>query len=301
MDDAERALLEEQVLRAHNQQISVIAAAGNSGGPLETPASVAGVLPIAAGNTTDGSLCGYASWEIGTLIGPGCDISIAWQGLPARTDSGGSSSASAFASTLVALLRTLRPEASAEDAEGWLRRGASSAQGRPVLNGEIAARTAGLGAVVDHAQVRMAAATSSPRDSSVGDANPVDAINAVANPVLPNSSDVVPGAAGSERPSAQVPRRLPAPRARVRWSAGILTVVLQTHSRYSETLRVDIRSRDAATMIKRVSEGVARTGARFRLRARPDRVSVQLLPVTGDVIKASRRRTLRARRGGQFK
>src|SRR4051812_31818300 len=61
MDDAERALLEEQVLRAHNQQISVIAAAGNSGGPLETPASVAGVLPIAAGNTTDGSLCGYAS------------------------------------------------------------------------------------------------------------------------------------------------------------------------------------------------------------------------------------------------
>ena len=52
----------------------MLAAAGNTGGELETPANVAGVLPIAAGNTNDGQLCSYASYHTGVLVGPGCDI-----------------------------------------------------------------------------------------------------------------------------------------------------------------------------------------------------------------------------------
>ncbi len=64
-----------------------------------------------------------------------------------------------FASTLVALLRTLRPDASREAAEQWLRDGAQPFAGRPVINGEASARAAGLGAIVDRARARMIAAT----------------------------------------------------------------------------------------------------------------------------------------------
>ena len=49
MDDDERALLEDYVGRMHDLEISVVAAAGNGGGPLELPGNVQGVIPVAAG------------------------------------------------------------------------------------------------------------------------------------------------------------------------------------------------------------------------------------------------------------
>src|SRR3954447_7317170 len=94
----ERALLEDQIAEARNMGITVLAAAGNSGGVLETPANIAGVVPVAAGSATDGALCSYAAYEADVFVGPACGINISWQGMPARTDGGGSSAATAFAS-----------------------------------------------------------------------------------------------------------------------------------------------------------------------------------------------------------
>jgi hypothetical protein len=153
---SERTRLAEAVKGAHDfDNANVVAAAGNRSQPrLDDPANVTGVLPIAAGDTTGGGLCSYASYVPGVLVGPGCGMDAEWDGLPAVTDGGGSSSATAIASTTVALLRTLYLkkhgiEASWQDAERWLRDSAITVSGRPVFNGDLAARLAGLGDVVD--------------------------------------------------------------------------------------------------------------------------------------------------------
>lgn len=63
--------------------------------------------------------------------------------------------ASAAASTLMAVLRTLRPDATWRDVERWVRSTTRNVEGRPVLDGEAAARAAGLNELLARARSRM--------------------------------------------------------------------------------------------------------------------------------------------------
>ncbi len=84
----EQARLDDQVVRAHSAGISVLAAAGNTRGAVQSPGSSPGVIPVAAGDTSGiGNLCSYAAYAPGVLVGPACGVDVAtYLGEPARTD-----------------------------------------------------------------------------------------------------------------------------------------------------------------------------------------------------------------------
>ena len=241
MDDGERALLEEYVAAAHLEDINVVAAAGNSGGQLDTPANVNGIFPVAAGDTGAGRLCSYASYASDVLIGPACGIAISWQGLPANTDGGGSSSASAYASALIALVRTLRPEATWQQAERWLLAGARrNIAAQPMLNGESTARAAGLGEVVDRALLRMARQVD-PAPTVSDPETPSSPLPVAASTDVRAVSDLQPRAIPALGTSAaRVPQRLGRPRVSIRWRRGTLRLALARTSRIVDAVRVTL-------------------------------------------------------------
>jgi hypothetical protein len=288
---AHRAVLAEHVARAREEGMSVLGAAGNRGrSELEVPASIPGVTAIAAGDA-GGALCSYATYVADVLIGPGCGVDVEWAGLPARTDGGGSSAATMFGSTTVALLRSLYlrkfgVDASRQDAERWLR-DAVTATGNPVINVERAARAAGLGDVVDRARAR--ATTAQPY------------------PVIASPPTVAPRPAADHDATAQnvpapaLPRRVPRPEAAVAWKRGKILVRLASRSDYAERLRVSTTGPvRAARMTKTVTIGRRRT-VTMRVGRRPRSVALRLLPYDGDVIAPSATVTLEARPGGGYR
>ena len=98
---AESELLARRVAISHAAGVSIVAAAGNDGGPVNAPANLPGVLGVAAGDHA-GALCAFASRGLGVdLIAPGCELDTidpaTFQAEAPDPDSGGSSESSAFA------------------------------------------------------------------------------------------------------------------------------------------------------------------------------------------------------------
>jgi len=154
------------VSRARQRRVAVVAAAGNRGGGLEAPADLQGVTAAAAGGS-GGALCTYAASAPTAMIGPGCGIDTADGDSPQRSDAGGSSTAAAFISAVIAALRTWRPEATSEDIDGWLRAGRAP-ESPAALDAAASFQAAGLGTIVDRARARLQSAAVSSESTAPG-------------------------------------------------------------------------------------------------------------------------------------
>ena len=143
---SEIQIVAKQVSSAHALGVNVVAAAGNDGGPVQPPASLAGVLAIGAGDHT-GALCEGSSRGAGLdLISPGCELdSVDPVTLAPEAGWWGTSQASAFTSAVIAALRSYRPDLTWDQAEQLLTSTAKAG----MLDVGAAFRAAGLGAVVD--------------------------------------------------------------------------------------------------------------------------------------------------------
>jgi hypothetical protein len=190
----ERARLSFEVARAHNNNQSVIAAAGNAMAAVGSPADQPGVVAVAAGDRT-GMLCGFSNRGEGIdLIAPGCDVDLAntttgelWSGY-----SSGTSGAAMSASVVLALLRSYRPDLNWQAAEEVLARSARMGPAGPTLDLEAGFRSIGLGSLVDAARAR-APRTVAPSASSTEPKNepvelPINADSDVPGHILPGSN-----------------------------------------------------------------------------------------------------------------
>lgn len=295
IDPDEVAKLQDAIARARDNGMSVVAAAGNTAGAAtEVPARYPGVFAVSGGDGS-GGLCSYTSFDADVdLIGPACPVQLAdaLTGDPYSTDGGGSSAATAVTASFITALRSLRPAANADQVEQWLRQSARSVGGRPVLDGEAAARLAGLGDVVDRAKARMPAPTGDPSPTPTVGATPT------ATPTVPDPG-VVDGPPGSDH-LATVDRFHRPRHARARWRDGRLVVT--------------VRARPTGARLEILAEQTGELGlARRRLRAtaarkrlvlspawRPDRVRLQFVPAREFAPRASRPRILVRRPSGRF-
>jgi hypothetical protein len=285
----EAARLADRIAAAHSREISVLGSAGNSPGVgTGAPANFAGVLAVAGGATT-GALCVEASYdERVAVLGPACPVDQAdpLTGRPEYTLGGGSSTASALTATLLAALRTLRPDATRAQAEAWVSRSARQVEGRPVLDGEAAARAAGLGSLVDRARARMATTSST-----------------ASTP--PPGPTVVPGTKpASARPADEIPR-LPRPVLfDARWTRRRLIIRVKNRPPGAR-LRVwaGYAARREFTDARRVQRVRTASMVTVELRRRPQRVELAFVSPTGGDRESSISPvlTLHPRRGGRFR
>lgn len=142
----EIATFNDHVTKSHSRGASVIAAAGNDGGPVNLPGMLPGVFAVGA-STPSGGLCDFSSRGAGLdLVAPGCELDTADAvSLERRVGAGGTSQASAFAAAIVVALRSYRRDLSWEQSEQLLQTTARDG----VLDAAAAFRAAGLDAVVD--------------------------------------------------------------------------------------------------------------------------------------------------------
>lgn len=249
----ESDLLELEIKRLRLSGALVLASAGNVvSAPVGYPASQRGVIAIAAGDA-GGRRCDYGSYGSQALIGPACAIDTAEGGQPVRTTGGGSSSASAFTSALVAAVKTFRRDASSQDLEVWMRVGSRLVDGRAVVDAEGMFRAAGLDAIVDRAKARQQLMMP-----------PVTTPAPPAPPVVRSPADgvVVP-------PSTSVHVA-----AKLTWSHKRLTVVVLTRRRADAVVKIRLERKKGKGY--RTLRTVYSDSARSVLRAprRPDRVHV---------------------------
>jgi hypothetical protein len=154
--DYERQILEDRVTRAHANDISVIAAAGNTAGAVGSPAREAGVIAVAGGDPR-GELCSFSSRGTGVdLVGPGCETELADPNTGAlwAEYSAGTSGASMSASVTLAVLRSYRPDLDWAEAERLLISSGRRTTAGVLLDVETHFRNAGLGELVDSAKAR---------------------------------------------------------------------------------------------------------------------------------------------------
>ncbi|MFP5372962.1 MAG: S8 family serine peptidase, partial [Actinomycetes bacterium] len=259
----ENVLLQDAVGRAHATGISVAAGAGNtSGAPTGAPASYPGVVAVAAGSGS-GGLCSYSTFDSRVdVLGPACPVDAGnpVTGMPTYDSFGGSSTATVTAATLLVALRTLRPDATHEQVEAWVRDSARVVDGRRVLDAEAAARSGGLGAVVDRARSRMPSAAPPLTSTSVPDTTP------------PPSDTKDAGSRRDHRRSAG--DRIPRPRgARARWSGGALTVAIASR-----------RFRTALSVSAEYVGEFGKVQRRVRRTRRADRLTIKLRRAPGRVV-----------------
>jgi serine protease len=118
LDEEALAEFNDAIGGAKARGMNVVAAAGNmNGGPVGTPAGIAGVFSVGAFDSASGSRCAFSA--IGADIeAPGCTIDGAdpSTGQPMTTQQG-TSIASAVTAASLAALRTWRPDLSPEAAE----------------------------------------------------------------------------------------------------------------------------------------------------------------------------------------
>jgi hypothetical protein len=160
--DADVAHLDDYATQARANGISVVAGAGNNGGAVEWPAADPAVFAVAAAGS-DRALCDFSARGAQVAIAaPGCGLELADAASGAPIAYAGTSPAAAFASAVLAALRSYRPDLTADQAEALLRE--TGANG--VLDVEAAFRAAGLGAQVDAAAARVPPAPTAPASDS---------------------------------------------------------------------------------------------------------------------------------------
>jgi Subtilase family len=159
----EMSLLSDAVDQAQTAGISVVAAAGNSGGSVEWPAAYAPVLAVGAADAS-GVICGFSARGPGLdLLAPGCpnDEAFADTGAPARAS--GTSSADVVAAAALDALRGYRPDLSRAAAEQDLI--ATAHDGN--LDVRAAFEAAGLDDVVQAGERAAAQANATPSTSQL--------------------------------------------------------------------------------------------------------------------------------------
>jgi Subtilase family len=133
-----------QVGVAQNQNIAVLAAAGNSPGAVEEPAAEPGVLAVGAGDPNNG-VCSFSATQGLTFYAPGCGLNMADPVTDQPTCCGnGTSQASAFAAAVLVALMSYDPTLTYSKAEQLLV--STAADGH--LNATAAFAADGLGAIV---------------------------------------------------------------------------------------------------------------------------------------------------------
>lgn len=253
----EEQRLDDAIAFAHQQGVSIVAAAGNRAGPPHFPAVESGVFGVAAGSST-GALCADSAFsERVAVVGPGCPVESTdpLTGVPQVFSDGGTSSASAIAATLIAALRSLRPQSTYEQVETWVRDSARVVEDRRVIDGIGAARLAGVGATVDRAIARM----------------PVGAApSATATPIpRPTPSPVVIPEATEPTALMQLPRP---ERANVVARIRGRELRLRTSNRPpGASLEIRVGSLRVARSLKAVTVFVSRSVRRLDLRYLPSR------------------------------
>lgn len=253
---AETATLVDSVVKAHAKNVSIVAAAGNNGGPVGTPASLPGVLAVGAGDAR-GVLCSLSARGPGLdLIAPGCNLDTAHpQTLDQLVGASGTSQAAVAAATAgLAALRSYRPDLSWEASEQLLRTTAVNG----VLDVEAAFRAAGLGSIVDSGRDAMARA---------------------------GLQEAPAGQLGPPAPSTQL-ARFARPRVRSARCAGGLLVLRLARRPTGSLLEVQLGVRGAATGPRvQVLGRVRRKSVRLRLslpNACPERLRVRFTDRYGE-------------------
>ncbi len=139
--------LQNLIAMAQRDGFNIVAAAGNTPGPLEAPANHPGVLSV-GGIDQQGQLWrapdgigGSANPADIVTLSTGLDLAFP-DGRPARGQ--GTSEASAFVAAVLTALRSYRPDLTADQAEQILTNTAKPTMGGPALNVEAVFYAAGL-------------------------------------------------------------------------------------------------------------------------------------------------------------
>jgi subtilisin family serine protease len=197
----EESVLVDRIVRAHVNGISVVAAAGNSGSAVASPANEQGVVAVAAGGQS-GALCPFSNRgpQI-QAVGPGCDLDLADPSTGSRWTAyaGGTSAASMTTSIVLALLRSYRPELGWSGAERLVTSADPSRISGERLDVERVFRSAGLGSLVDRAKTRLSMHTPNISPPSTVSKDP-DATNPAPPALEPPNFDAIPVERGLLRP-----------------------------------------------------------------------------------------------------
>jgi hypothetical protein len=134
-DGSELDTLENYVQSANAHGLSVIAAAGNEGGPVQAPASLRGVLGVGASDANpanEGALCAFSNHGAGlAVLAPGCGsqtgpegggngIEVAFSDNGASAWADGSSDAGEIVSAAEASMRAYSPTLTYAQAQGCI-------------------------------------------------------------------------------------------------------------------------------------------------------------------------------------
>ena len=261
------------VEKAHARGVNVVAAVGNDGGAVQTPARLPGVLGVGGGDG-DGALCALSARGEGLdLVAPGCGLDSAEPlTLTPLVDAAGTSASAVLATTAgLAALRSYAPHLSWAQAEEILR------TRRPggVLDVEAAFRAAGLEAVVDDALTRT-----SPPDPQ-------------APPATSPAGTTDPDRPGGWHPGRWQPRRFGAPRLRsASCRAGVVRVRLAR--RPTEAMTV-VEARLGGRVLARVRRPTSALVLRLGRCDERLRVHVRFLDRYGDPQRRSRSTVRRVR------
>lgn len=134
--------------------VSVVAAGGNSPGPLQFPAAVDPVLSVGAYDPVTGGLCDFSA-SGADILAPGCSVDSASPLTGEPTVMWGTSSASAIVSAVLTAFRSYRPDLSRQQAEDLLFATAKETSAGKLVDVEALFRAAGLDAVVDGGKAAM--------------------------------------------------------------------------------------------------------------------------------------------------
>jgi hypothetical protein len=145
--------LQSAVAQANSNNVAIVAAAGNSPGPVEQPGAEAGIFAVGAFTAQpdqaspgpEGSICSFSASQGLTFYAPGCGLDEAepFSDQPSCCGNG-TSQASAFAAAVIVALMSYDPSLSYSHAEQLLVSTATDGD----LNVAEAFQAAGLGSIV---------------------------------------------------------------------------------------------------------------------------------------------------------
>jgi hypothetical protein len=158
--------LENNVQSANLHGLSVVAAAGNEGGPVQAPASVPGVVGVGASDANPanlGAMCAFSNRGAGlAVLAPGCDsqsggveIAFSDDGAPAWAE--GTSEAAVIVSAAEASMRAYSPTLTVAQAQGCIT---STLTNGGNIDVAAAFDACGLGEVVSEGMAAYQAANS---------------------------------------------------------------------------------------------------------------------------------------------
>lgn len=220
--------ISDAMLRARQRNINVVAAAGNSGGALDAPASNPMAFAIGATNA-DGALCAFSARGQGLdLSAPGCELNVALPDTGEPATASGTSESAIFVAAVIAALRSYAPQIEAAATEELLQRTARTTSAGLVLDVEAAFAAAGLQSVIDAGRARIPASAPVPSTPDGSSSRP-------------GSSTLAPARNGNSRSPerAIATTALIKPSARATYRRGVLRLTLRKRPRAS-VLRIDI-------------------------------------------------------------